>query len=203
MGEYADIFIDNMIDGWHNFEPYSRKGNRKYMTDRTTVFVRGKIYWCKVLGAPRTNYEGTGREWTYELEPEDTSFLKEHKLLDRLKNKYDDRGPYLTLKKPELDSKGEANDPIRVYNADNEAWDKDTLIGNGSTVVAKLSVVDWGKGKKKSIYTQAIRVEELVPYVSSEFGGYDGESAAPAKSRKTTKEKIMENVELDDDLPFE
>lgn len=192
--QYADYLTDLHL----NLE----KGNREFMSDRTTVFVPGKIYWCKVLGTPRTNYEGTGREWTYELEPDDTSFLKEHRLLDRLKNKYDDRGPFLTLKKPELDSKGETNEPIRVYNSDNEAWDPNTLIGNGTRVVAKLSIVDWGKGKKQSIYTQAIRVEELVPYVSSEFGGYDSE-ASPAKAtkRKTTKEKIVEN--LDDDLPFD
>jgi hypothetical protein len=173
------------------------------MSDRETVFVRGKIYWCKVLGDPVSNYERTGREWTYELEPEDTTFLKTHKLLDRLKNKYDDRGPYLTLKKPELNADGEKNQPIAVYNSDNEAWDTDSLIGNGSTVVAKLSIIDWGKGKKQSIWTQAIRVEDLVPYKSNAFGGYESESPAKeAPARKTTKEKVVDNV-LDDDLPFD
>jgi len=171
------------------------------MAERTTVFVRGKIYWAKILGTPRPNYENTGREWSYEFEPDDTEFLKEHQLLDRLKNKYDDRGPFLNLRKPEKNYEGKENEPIRVYNEDNTAWDSDKLLGNGTEVDAKLIIMDHGKGKKKSIYTAALRVRELVPYAGSEFGAMDAASGESAKP-KSAKQKAMSNVELDDDLPF-
>ena len=164
---------------------------------KSTVFVKGKIYWAKIIGTPRANYENTGREWAYELEPDDTSFLKEHKLLDRLKDKYDDRGPFLTLRKPEFTKDGEKNEPIRIYDSENEAWDG-RLIGNGSRVVAKLNIVDYGKGKKAGIYTTALRIEELVPYVSNEFGAMDDDDGPPARKAKT-KQPVED---LDDDIPF-
>jgi len=174
--------------------------------DAVTVFVPGQVYWCKVLGAPRLNYDGDAKEWTYDFMPDDVDFLKEAKLLDRLKTdaKGTIPGDYLRLKKPEKTSEGEPNDPIRVYNSDNEAWDPNQLIGNGTKVVVKLRIVDWGKGKKKSIYTTAIRVEELVPFVSNEFGGYDGDSpkAEPKAKKPKTKAPAEDLDDLDDDVPF-
>lgn len=176
------------------------------MADSTTVFVKGKIYWPKILGAPRLNYEGDGKEWTYEFEPEDTTFLKEHKLLDRLKDKYEDRKPYLNLKKPEYTKDGEKNEPIRVYNEDNELWDPARLLGNGTEVDAKLRIVDYGKGKKQGIYTTALRVTKHVSYVSNEFSGMDGESEKPTKvkgGKSPAKKSAADYLDdLDDEIPF-
>lgn len=182
------------------------------MDNTTTVFVTGTVYWAKIVGdrALHSNYDGDGREWSYELEPDDVSFLKEHRLLDRLKDKNatNGRGEYLVLRKPEFDKDGNKNEPIRIYDEDNSPWD-DRLLGNGTRVVAKLRIVDWGKGKKKGIYTTALRVEELVPFVSNEFGGYDGaEDQEPAKSAKVkakskpAKRAAEELDDLDDDIPF-
>lgn len=170
----------------------------------TTVFVSGKIYWPKIIGAPRMNYEQTGREWAYEFEPDDTSFLKDHKLLDRLKDKYEDRKPFINLRKPELDKDGNKNEPIRIYDEDKQPWDG-RLLGNGTGVDLKLRIVDWGKGKKKSIYTTAMRVTDLVPYVTDEFAGMDNTDTpakAPKKPAKAPEGKSVLD-ELDDDLPFD
>ncbi len=179
------------------------------MVDKVTVYVPGVIYWAKIIGAPRLNYEGDGKEWGYDLMPDDVTFLKDAKLLDRLKT--DKKGvipdDYIHLKKPELNKDGEKNEPIRIYDSEGGAWDG-ALLGNGTRVVAKLNIMDWGKGKKKSIYTQALRIEELVSYVSNEFGGYDAgggaTDTAPAKTAKATKKPVEELVELDEDedAPF-
>lgn len=178
------------------------------MVERTTVFVKGKVYWAKLF-VPVDNYEGTGKEWTYEFEPEDTSFLKEHRLLDRLKDKnaVGGRGEYLQLKKPEKNKEGEKNEPIRIYTEDNEPWDGSPL-GNGTEVDVKLQICKWGPGKKPSIYTTAIRVTKHIPYVSNEFAGMDAgavaqkqEAAAQKKASKPAKEKT-ELDDLDDDIPF-
>jgi len=192
---FENAYVDYLADLYSCEENKEKEFSR--MASKTTVFVRGKVYWPKILGAPRPNYEGTGREWAYELEPYDTSFLKEHKLLDRLKNKYDDRGPYLNLRKPEKNFEGNVNEPIRVYDENNESWDSNKLIGNGSEVDAKLIIMDHGPGKKKSIYTAALRVRELVPYISSEFGAMDGDT--PPKQKAKTK---VADLDLDDDIPF-
>lgn len=173
---------------------------------KSVEFLSGKVYWCKVLGNPRPNYGGDALEWTFEFEPDEAgvAILKKHGLTNRLKNKYEDRGPFLTLRKSELSRDGNPNTPIRVYNEDNEAWDENTLIGNGSSADVKLDIRDYGPGKFAGIYPVAIRVTELVPYVSSEFGAMDAENdeekADTKPARKSAKQKVMED--LDDDIPF-
>lgn len=176
------------------------------MADFTTEFVKGKIYWAKVVGKPVNNYEGDAREWTFDFVPENTTFLKQHGLLDRLK---EPRGviekPFLRLKKPELDSEGKLNDPIKIVDADNKAWGS-ALIGNGSSVDLRLTVADWGRGKKKSIWTKAIRVTDLVEYKSNEFAGMDNSDDEPRSSRKTkAKSKPLSELDedLDDEIPFD
>jgi CBS domain-containing protein len=177
------------------------------MVERSTVFASGKIYWAKIIGTPRPNYENTGREWAYEFVPDDTSFLKEHGLLDRLKDKEDpknpEKGDYLNLRKPEFTKDGKENEPIRIYDADNSPWDG-RLLGNGTGADVKLTIVDYGKGKKKGIYTAAIRVTDLVPYESNEFGAFDamekGETEAKPKAKKPKKADVSDD--FDDDVPF-
>lgn len=175
------------------------------MSNKTTVFVPGKIYWAKIVGDRQltSNYEGTGKQWAYDLEPDDVSFLKDAGLIDRLKDGPDDRGPFLSLKKPEVNKDGGKNSPINIYDSEGERWD-DRNIGNGSRVVAKLVIMDWGKGKKSSIWTQALRVDELVEYNPDAFAAFDGEGkpakAAPKKGTSKAKGEDWDN--LDDDIPF-
>lgn len=173
--------------------------------NRSTVFAHGKLYWAKIVGPPRTNYDGDGREWAYEFVPDDIEFLKEHKLLDRLKDKEDaknpDKGDYLVLRKPETTKAGEQNEPIRIYDADNMPWDG-RLIGNGSEADVKLSIVDYGKGKKKGIYTTAIRITDHVPFETNEFGALDSERGVSPKKPAKKSAKTTELEDLDDDIPF-
>jgi hypothetical protein len=196
----------------------------------TTVFVSGKVYWAKIVGdkALTNNYEGTGREWTFEFEPDDVSFLKDHRLLDRLKdpmayaNQLEERGEdekaekaresakgrgdYLLIKKAEFNKDGEKNPPFKIVDSDNQPWGEDRLIGNGSTVDLKLNIIDWGAGKKKSIWCSAIRVQDLVVYETDEFAGMDGPSAPKPAATKVSKPKTKaaaeEFADLDDDIPF-
>lgn len=167
-------------------------------------YLRGKVFWAKVLGNPRPNYQGDAKEWTFEFEPDadGLKIIKEHKLTDRLKDKHEDRGKYLVLKRSELTKDGEPNQPIRVYNNNDEAWDEKTLIGNGSDAVVKIDIRDYGAGKKKGVYPVALKIKELVKYQSSEFGGYDDPDAAPAEKKDTFKKDFgLEEDDLDDPLP--
>src|SRR3546814_13936846 len=108
------------------------------------------------------NYEGTGKEWSLDFVPDDVTFLKEHKLLDRLKENDSVPGDFIKLRKPEETKEGEKNDPIRIYDENNKQWDSSKLIGNGTQADVKLTIAHWGKGKKKSIWVKAIRVTDLV-----------------------------------------
>lgn len=178
--------------------------------NKATVFMSGKLYWAKVLGEPRPNYGGDAREWTFEFEPDadGLAVLKQHKLTDRLKDKYEDRGKFLVLRKPEFNKDGNPNPPIRIYDGEDSEWERNKLIGNGSAADVKLDIRDYGVGKKKGVYPVAIRVTDLVAYQSSEFGGMDkgDEAAAPPKKnakKDTFKEDFgIQQDDLDDDVPF-
>ncbi len=160
--------------------------------------MSGKLYWAKIFGPPRLNYNGDGKEWTFEFEPDKdgVAILKEQKLLDRLKNKHDDRPAYLVLKKKELDADGKPNDPIRVYGPDNETWDSKVLIGNGTSAQVKLDIRDYGPGKKKGVYPTAIKVMELVEYKQTDFP----ETPAAVSGAKGKKDDFKKDFGLDADV---
>jgi hypothetical protein len=185
--------------------------------NKVTLFLTGKIHWAKILGQPRPNYGGDAREWVFEFEPNEQGLQKiiQNGLADRIKGKgynigmkgqHAEREPFLTLKKKELNPNGEPNPPIRVYNADNEEWDQNTLIGNATVADVKLDVRDYGPGKKKGVYPVAVRVKELVAYQSSEFGGMDDGDGAPVKTKKSAKKDTFREdfglEELNDDVPL-
>lgn len=199
--------------------PWQKKRYMKLANKTTTYYVEGKVYWAKIVGDRHLhdNYDGDARQWAYELVPDDTQFLKDERLLDRLKEPKDERNPdkgeYLVLKKPEFNRDGEKNKPITIVdNTGDEAepWDREQNIGNGTRVVAKLNVVDYGKGKKKAIYTQALRIEDLVPFESGDaFGDYDKAKGDTPKAKGSgptpkpkTKKVAAELDDMDDDVPF-
>lgn len=178
------------------------------MTEFSTVFVSGTIYWAKIVGKPVDNYERDGKEWTYDFVPDDTSFLKEHRLLDRLKEAKDPiHDDYIRLKKPAQDKDGYANDPIEIVNEDGEPWGDTVKIGNGSKVDLRLTIADFGKGRKKAIWTKAIRVTEHVPFegASDAFADMDrakGSKKPTASSKKPSTKASFDEDLLDDDVPF-
>lgn len=150
---------------------------------RKTVYLQGKLFFAKVLDAPRPNYDGDAREWTFEFEPDEASVevLREHELADRLKTgrkqdgtmrkNYENRNPFLILRRGEFKTTGERNDKIRVVDSANQEWSSRMKIGNETVADVKVQIVDWGPRKKKGIYPLAIRIHdaEYVPYVPQEF----------------------------------
>lgn len=201
---------------------------------RDTVYMHGKVYWAKIFGAPRTNYNEDGREWAFEFEPDEAGLdllVKEHKLKDRLKDKYKKNGdlragyenrdnPFIILKRKEFDYEGEPNEHIRVVDAANQPWNPREELGNETEVDVKVQIVDYGPGKKKGIYPVAIRVLELVPFVRSDFAPLAETDERVQKARaKNTGPSIEEDFggdegdtldeapetpdteELDDDVP--
>lgn len=160
------------------------------MKKRVTEYLSGTVNWAKVFGKARLNYQKDAREWSLNLLPDNEALktLKAHKLTDRIRED-DDGTKYVTLR-----SKTDVNDetsesPIRVYDAEYENWPNNTLIGNGSEVTVKVAIVDYGPGKKKGIYPEAILVTNLVPYVREDF---------PEEMRKSDKTKASVEEDFED-----
>lgn len=184
--------------------------------NKQTIFVTGKLSWAKVLGAPVVNYNKDGREWAFEVEPNEAGIQKLLKagLADRIKGKgynigtkgqHKEREPFIQLKKGEFTKDGNPNTPIRIYDEDDNLWDAKlneqgnptNLIGNGSEADVKLDVRDYGPGKKSGVYPAAIRVTDHVPYESTEFGNMDEQEGeayagnAPVKRAKAVKKDTV------------
>lgn len=174
--------------------------------NKVTAFLSGKLSWTKILGDPVPNYGKDGREWTFELEPNEKGLqlLIQNGLTDRIKGagynigtkgQHKERKPFIILKKTELSRDGNPNTPIRVYGADDADWDREVLIGNGSEGDVKIDIRDYGVGKKKGIYPIAVRVTSHVPYESSEFGAMESNAKAPAV------DTFRRDFDLDDEIP--
>lgn len=180
---------------------------------RTTVFLHGRLYWAKIFGTPRPNYDGDAREWTLEFEPDaaSTAELQKHGLGDRIKDKrhkkgYEDRAPFIILRRNEFKVDGERNDPIRVVAADGNDWPSNTLIGNETEADVKAVVVDYGPRKKSGIYPLAIRVLEFVPYKREEFAPLpedDPRRQAAAARREAEDKQFKADFGMDDDEDVE
>src|SRR4051812_34403485 len=101
----------------------------------------GKAYWAKVVGNPVPGYDKTKKEWSFDLAlggatidgQDATKALRSLGLGRYIKNKADDRGDYIHMKRKALKADGSASTPIRIVDHHNEPWDT-RLIGNGSTL---------------------------------------------------------------------
>src|SRR5687768_9115003 len=99
--DYEDAYLDRLF---YTSRKLRRRNN--LANKNTTVFLRGYIYWAKIFGDPRPNYNRDGREWTFEFEPQDLEAVKAAGLQAKLKDKsdkkgYENRAPFMTLKQKE------------------------------------------------------------------------------------------------------
>jgi hypothetical protein len=214
MGEGAYLLEQAMFEYFCSDLEKEIKEKKLAAVNKVTAFISGKLSWAKVLGEPVPNFNKDGREWTFEIEPNEKGLqlLIKNGLTDRIKGagynigtkgQHKDRNPFIILKKSELTKDGDKNAPIRIYDVDDVDWDPKlndkgvptNLIGNLSEGDVKLDIRDYGVGKKKGIYPIAIRVTGHVPYESSEFGAMESDVKAPAV------DTFRRDFDLDDEIP--
>jgi hypothetical protein len=170
-------------------------------------------HWAKVIGSPRLNKFTGEKEWSIDVTPdkEGLATLKKLGIADRLREpkEGDTRTErFLSFRHNELKKDGTRAEPLRVVDANNNAWDN-RLIGNGSKVDVKFVVKDYGVGKKKGVYIRALRVLELVPYVSQDFAPLDtddeffAEDPVAEETTTATMPTVQDALDaLDDDVPM-
>lgn len=186
----------------------------------TTHVIRGTLHWAKVLGAPRMNTYSEELEWSVDLTP-NAAGRKELQRLgisDKLKQPKDNdsrKESFLSFRQKAFRTDpvtGDkiANDPITVKDITGEEWSQKKLLGNGTVADVKFRLKDYGKGKKKGVYIQAIRVLSHEPYETEEFaplseddeffaGGRDDE---PQELDGEVQDAPVSDDDMDDDVPF-
>lgn len=176
------------------------------MSERKTYYLRGKAMWAKILGEPvKNNFDPDQREWTIDFVPNAEGLAKAKSLKLNLKDR--DGGKVIQFRQREKRQDGSLNQPITVVGPDNERWNPEDKIGNGSDVDVKFEIVDYGKGKRQGVYLKSVRVLNHVRYERQEFAPLpeDDEFFKPsskAAEDKAFRETFMGEDALDDDMPI-
>lgn len=153
------------------------------------MILNGKGYWCKVTGKPRPGYDKETLEWSFDLaiDKDTVKELRKSGLGKYVKNKDDERGDYIHLRRKAKKKNGDAAQPITIYNHRNELWDG-SLIGNGSTLNVNVAINEFDK--KLSLSPLSIQVWDHVPYQpKSPFEAKEGEDVSDDEPPFDTEEK--------------
>lgn len=135
------------------------------------MIIKGKGFWCKIVGAPGWGYKNQHKEWSMDLSISDeteTALLNAGMDPSYVKDKGDEKGKYLTFRRRELRADGTPGKPIEIVDRNGQAWDGKTLIGNGSLLKVKIAMNDLDGKKTKKPGLIKVLVHELVPFEGRE-----------------------------------
>jgi hypothetical protein len=149
--------------------------------------LSGKAHWASI-SSPNTTFEPV---FTIDLSLEGDQLEQAKKLGLKVKNKNDDRGQFVTIKR-KLKRKDGTDNKAPSLKDGNKRDITGTLVGNGSDVNVLFKTYEWEYAGNTGIGTdlQAVQVVNLVPYGDDDDfdvvpGGYNAEDAS-----------------FDDDIPF-
>ena len=138
----------------------------------TPRIISGKVFWASVI-EPNTTFEPA---WQVDISlDENTKKLAETDGLT-IKNKSDERGDFVTLKRKVMKRDGDKRQPPRVIDSQNNPWD-DKLIGNGSICNIKYMPYEWSAAGRSGVSADllAVQVVDLVEYGGkTDFEAVDG-----------------------------
>jgi len=150
--------------------------------------ISGDAFWASIV-APNTKFDP---KWSIDVSNLDKAAQKQLEadgLGDKIQNKGDDRGDFISIKRNVSKHDGSQNMAPEVKDGQNKPV-LNTLIGNGSKVNVLYRAYDWDNsfGKGRSADLAAVQVVELVAYEGDGAEGFeavdgaytfDGDSEAP------------------------
>lgn len=139
------------------------------------MIIKGKAFWCKIVGDPVQAYDKDEKEWCIDVGQLDEATIEKLTKMGMrpsyIKDKGDERGKFLQLRRKALKTDGTPAQPIEIQDAHGEPWDGKTLIGNGSTinVAIGLNTVKWKGDQWLKPSLISVQVWDLVPYQPKGF----------------------------------
>lgn len=172
----------------------------------TTIVIRGKLDWAKVVGKARP-YTGDkkfdkGPLWSIDITPDKASLAKikaagiEGKLRTA-KGKDTRTEKFLSLTILETKADGSKNNPPVVKDASGEAWPDGVLIGNGSVGDIMVKVKDYGT--TIGAYYQKMRVLDHVSFGGDDFEPLSEDDKFFGNTAKATAGSVGEAEGDEDD----
>ena len=144
------------------------------MSDIKNYQLTGLAKWASIL-KPKKTFDGDGEEYSIDvaITAKDEKALREMGMSAKTKVKVDaDTGlNYLTFRRPTVAKSGAEMLPLVVVGRNLEPVTD--LIGNGSEVAVKLSLIPYDNkfGKGAKIYLNAVQVIQHVSYESKATAG--------------------------------
>lgn len=155
--------------------------------------IKGKAYWASVV-KPNTTFDEDG-VWSIHVCNLDAKNKKIAKAdgLD-IKNKCDDKGDFVTVKRKVRRVDGDKNKQPEVIDSDKKDM-SNTMIGNGSEVSVLYSTYEWAFRERSGVSAdlRAVQVLELVPYAT-----YDDETKQKKEKEMTKKIEDIPILEEDE-----
>lgn len=139
------------------------------------MMITGKMFWSKVVGAPRANkFNPTVPQWGFDLSIDGKTaneLVEKGMKKTYLRDKQDERGTFLTFTRDSVKKDGTPGKAYRIVDAKKNPWPDDVLIGNGSVanVVVTLNERNFRGEKFLKPSAVALQIWELQKYDASSF----------------------------------
>ena len=135
--------------------------------------ISGTAYWASIT-SPNTTFDADGT-WSIDvanLDAANKAIAEKDGLI--IKNKGDDRGDFVNIKRNVKRKDGNLNTPPEVLDAQKRTM-MSTLVGNGSKVNVLYSTYEWKfKGRAGvSADLKKVQVVDLVPYQGDADDAFD------------------------------
>ena len=138
------------------------------------VYITGKCHYASIT-EPNTKFDPV---WSIQVEVNDDNREVVEKSGLKVANKGDERGDFVTIKRKVHRKDGTQRNAPLVMDSQNNRWNNDKKIANGSTVNVKAIPYGWDYARKSGISADlaAVQIVDFIEYSGNQqdFAPVDG-----------------------------
>ena len=126
------------------------------------VYITGKCHYASIT-EPNTKFDPV---WSIQVEVNDDNREVVEKSGLKVANKGDERGDFVTIKRKVHRKDGTQRNAPLVMDSQNNRWNNDKKIANGSTVNVKAIPYEWDYAGKSGISADlaAVQIVDFIEY---------------------------------------
>ena len=138
------------------------------------IYITGKCHYASIT-EPNTKFDPV---WSIQVEVTDDNREVVEKSGLKVANKGDERGDFVTIKRKVHRKDGTQRNAPLVMDSQNNRWNNDKKIANGSTVNVKAIPYEWDYAGKSGISADlaAVQIVDFIEYSGNQqdFAPVDG-----------------------------
>ena len=138
------------------------------------VYITGKCHYASIT-EPNTKFDPV---WSIQVEVNDDNREVVEKSGLKVANKGDERGDFVTIKRKVHRKDGSQRNAPLVMDSQNNRWNNDKKIANGSTVNVKAIPYEWDYAGKSGVSADlaAVQIVDFIEYTGNQqdFAPVDG-----------------------------